>query len=209
MKTEDLIETLVADTRTPAPLTRTVMTAIAIGAVASAVLFQTTLGLRTDVADALAMWRFQLKMVLVAASVGLAAVICVRAGRPQAARPWSLAVPIAVVLAAAIVLELVVTPRADWLPKLLGTNALMCAVTIPALSIVPMLTLMLAMRSAAPASPVRAGGAIGAVSGAIGAALYATHCFDDSPLFVATWYTVGVLPVIMAGALFGRRLLRW
>ena len=42
-----------------------------------------------------------------------------------------------------------------------------------------------------------------------GATLYAFHCFDDSPLFVATWYTLATLVVTAAGALVGRRLLRW
>ena len=47
------------------------------------------------------------------------------------------------------------------------------------------------------------------VSAAAAAALYAFHCFDDSPLFVVTWYALAALPVIALGAAVGHRLLRW
>ncbi len=53
------------------------------------------------------------------------------------------------------------------------------------------------------------GAAAGLLAGAIGAALYATHCPDDSPLFVATWYTLAIGFVVGLGALAGSRLLRW
>ena len=65
------------------------------------------------------------------------------------------------------------------------------------------------LRSAAPASPALAGAAAGLLAAASGAALYAFHCFDDSPLFVVTWYTLAALVVMAIGALAGRRLLRW
>jgi hypothetical protein len=35
------------------------------------------------------------------------------------------------------------------------------------------------------------------------------HCFDDSPLFVATWYVLAAILVVLLGMLLGRRLLRW
>jgi hypothetical protein len=54
-----------------------------------------------------------------------------------------------------------------------------------------------------------AGAAAGFAAGAIAAAIYAWHCPDDSPLFLATWYTIGIAIVTGAGALLGRRWLRW
>jgi len=39
---------------------------------------------------------------------------------------------------------------------------------------------------------------------AAGAALYAFHCFDDSPLFVVTWYVLAVIPVVILGAIAKR-----
>ena len=43
----------------------------------------------------------------------------------------------------------------------------------------------------------------------LAAAIYAWHCPDDSPLFVATWYTIAISMVTAVGFLLGRRLLRW
>jgi hypothetical protein len=39
--------------------------------------------------------------------------------------------------------------------------------------------------------------------------LYASHCTDDSPLFVATWYPIATAVVTAAGALIGARVLRF
>ena len=47
------------------------------------------------------------------------------------------------------------------------------------------------------------------ISGAVAAALYAIHCNDDSPLFVATWYTLAIGLTTIVGSLLGRRFLRW
>ena len=57
--------------------------------------------------------------------------------------------------------------------------------------------------------PFQAGAAAGFLAGAIGAALYATHCPDDSPLFVAAWYSLAIGFVAALGAVAGSRLLRW
>jgi hypothetical protein len=68
---------------------------------------------------------------------------------------------------------------------------------------------LLALRHGAPERPDLAEAAAGVFAGAIGAAFYATHCPDDSPLFVATWYSLAIGLVVVAGKLAGRQLLRW
>jgi hypothetical protein len=65
------------------------------------------------------------------------------------------------------------------------------------------------LRQGAPEHPALAGAAAGLFAGAIGAHLYATHCPDDSPLFVAAWYTLAIAFVVGTGALAGSRCLRW
>jgi hypothetical protein len=40
-------------------------------------------------------------------------------------------------------------------------------------------------------------------------ALYAVNCTDDSPLFVAVWYSLAIVTVSFVGAVAGRKLLRW
>jgi hypothetical protein len=47
------------------------------------------------------------------------------------------------------------------------------------------------------------------VSAGLAATLYASHCSDDSPLFVATWYTIATALVAAIGALAGSRMLRF
>ena len=64
-------------------------------------------------------------------------------------------------------------------------------------------------RKGAPDPPLFSAAAAGLFAGALGAALYATHCWDDSPLFVAIWYPLGIAVSVLIGALAGSRLLRW
>jgi hypothetical protein len=47
------------------------------------------------------------------------------------------------------------------------------------------------------------------LSAGLAATLYASHCTDDSPLFVATWYTISTALVTAIGALAGSKLLRF
>ncbi len=84
-----------------------------------------------------------------------------------------------------------------------------CLESIPFLAAAPLVAVLLALRQGAPEHPALAGAAAGLFAGAIGAAFYATHCPDDSPLFVAAWYTLGITIVIGIGALAGSRVLRW
>ncbi|MFD2143896.1 NrsF family protein [Ancylobacter oerskovii] len=65
------------------------------------------------------------------------------------------------------------------------------------------------MKRGAPEHPAWAGAAGGALAGGLGAALYALHCTDDSPLFVLTWYGLAIGFMTVAGALIGRRTLSW
>jgi hypothetical protein len=65
------------------------------------------------------------------------------------------------------------------------------------------------MRQGAPERPARAGALAGLAAAALAATLYASNCTDDSPLFVALWYSLAALIVMAAGALVGGRLLRW
>ena len=100
-------------------------------------------------------------------------------------------------------------PADAWRGRLIGTNSMVCLTTIPLLAIGPLAVLLFVLRRSAPASPAVAGAAAGAFAAAIGAVIYAFHCFDDSPLFVLTWYPLAALPVIVVSTLVGHRLLRW
>jgi hypothetical protein len=211
MKTEQLLAALVADRTAGArSLTRTLSLALLAGGVISLGLFLATLGPRKDLAPALETWRFDLKLVLVVLALTLAFVLCRALSRPvPVPHPGRYLLPLAALAAAAIAIELAVVPMDAWRTRLVGSNSLICLTAVPAFSLAPLVVLLAMLRSAAPASPTLAGAAAGLLAAASGATLYAFHCFDDSPLFVVTWYTLAALLVAAIGALAGRRLLRW
>jgi hypothetical protein len=112
-------------------------------------------------------------------------------------------------LGAAVVAELVALPTDAWRTNLLGRNALFCLFFVPVLSLAPLTGLFWALRRGAPENPTFAGATAGLAAGAIAAAVYAWHCPDDSPLFLAAWYTIAIAGVSLTGALAGRSWLRW
>jgi hypothetical protein len=211
MKTDELIAALVADHAAPGlSLVRKILLALLVGGLLSLGLFLVILGVRDDFASALATWRFDLKLGVMLLAVVLAFGLCRALARPiTPPHPGRRLLPLLALAIAAIATELVLVPTAAWGTRLIGSNALICLSAIPVLSLAPLAALLAALRSAAPPSPVLAGAAAGLLAAAGGAALYALHCFDDSPLFVATWYTLAAIPVIALGAVAGHRLLRW
>jgi hypothetical protein len=211
MRTDELIAALAADeTPTRGGLGRAMLSALGLGGGVMVLAFLATLGARPDFVIALATWRFDLKLLLVAAALVGALLDCFRLSRPTEAHVWTWPTSLVLaLLATSVTAELAATPTATWATRLIGTNALLCMATIPLLAAVPLVAVLWAMRRAAPASPTKAGAAAGRLAALMGALLYATHCFDDSPLFVATWYPASVGIVALVGALVGRRFLRW
>jgi hypothetical protein len=68
---------------------------------------------------------------------------------------------------------------------------------------------LVGLRHGAPTRPALTGAVAGLMSSGLAATLYASHCTDDSPLFVATWYTVATALVTAIGALAGSKVLRF
>jgi hypothetical protein len=102
-----------------------------------------------------------------------------------------------------------VTPSNEWMSRLVGHNSMFCLRTIPLLAAPMLAALIVALRAGAPMHPALTGALAGAASAGIAAFLYASHCPDDSPLFVATWYPLATLICMGLGALAGRRFLAW
>lgn len=213
MNTDDLIKALAADNATVSPpISRTVLIALAAGLIFAAVHFFSILALRPDFAHAITHDpRFIFKFVF---TLGLgipAALLVLRLSRPdgEAGWPkWLLVVPL-LLLALAVGYEMLSSPMDHWPVLALGSMPGACMKYIPLLSIAPFLATLYALRHGAPSNPAAAGAAAGLVSGAIGAALYATFCVDDSPMFLAIWYVAGMAIVTALGAVIGSRLLRW
>jgi hypothetical protein len=80
---------------------------------------------------------------------------------------------------------------------------------IPLLASSPLVMFITALKTGAPAHPGLSGAMAGLAASSTAAAFYATNCFDDSPLFVVTWYLLAILGVVRAGYLAGLRCLRW
>ncbi len=211
MKTDDFIRALAADRTLGAEPGRGLVLAVAAGFAATAIMFMLVFGIRGDVAAALqTVWfpfKFVVMIALVAAAVHLAIVLA-RPGADPAAAARLLAVP-AVLIGAAVVIELTSVPASGWRPLLVGNNATVCLIAIPLIAVVPLVAILVALRRAAPTAPVLAGSAAGLLAAALAATLYAAHCVDDSPLFVLTWYSLAIAVVVAAGALLGSRVLRW
>ena len=212
LKTSDLIAALAADPKPHGPpLNQRFLLALAVGALISACIFLGLVGPRHDIARALGTLRFDWKFVdtiALAIPTGLAAWRLLRPGADFGGLSWALAIPV-VLLGGSVAMELMMVPGDLWLTKLVGSNALHCLTLIPLLSIAPLAALLIVMRAGAPVSPTLAGAAAGFVATGIAATLYATNCTDDSPLFVATWYTLATAIVVAVGAVVGGRVLRW
>jgi hypothetical protein len=155
--------------------------------------------------------RLLFKLCLAFLLAALSGALIARIARPGAdiRRITLLLAIVPALLAAADLAELLAVPAAEWGQRLVGTNAIFCLKSIPFLAAAPLVAVLLALRQGAPEQPALAGAAAGLFAGAIGAACYATHCPDDSPLFVAAWYTLAIGLVAAIGAIAGRRLLRW
>jgi hypothetical protein len=212
VKTGDLIRALAADSEVhPMPPGRALALALIPGVAIALGLHFAILGLRPDLLTLLGEPRLLFKLCLTILLLGLSRPLVLRLVRPGASvrRAALMLAIVPALLAAANLAELLAVPAAEWGQRLVGNNAMFCLKSIPFLAAAPLVATLLALRQGAPERPALAGAAAGLFAGAIGAACYATHCPDDSPLFVAAWYTLGIGIVAAIGAAAGSRLLRW
>ena len=211
MKTDDLINLLVKDFDPPWDFRSVLAGAVAGGIIITAILFFVGIDFRPDISEAVKSNRFLFKFVVTVSLAVTAIWATLSVGRPGgtlAHRGLALAIAPAL-LACAAVVELLVLPDSQWIPRLVGHNARFCLTLIPLLSIGPLACLLAALREGAPSSPGLAGAVAGLGASGIAATFYAANCTDDSALFVITWYPIATLIVATAGYLIGRKLLRW
>jgi hypothetical protein len=212
MKTDAFIDLLAAD---PPPRWRFqsqfgLMTTC--GVAAAAVTFFLVVGPRHDLSQVMESLRFLFKFVVTLALAVTATGATLRIGDPARTMhrwAWALACAPTLLAGAAVIVEMVTTPNGDWFPRLVGHNAWRCVTLIPFLSIGPLVCLLLALRHGAPARPGLAGAMAGLAASGIAATFYAANCTDDSPLFVATWFSLAALIVTITGYLAGTKLLNW
>jgi len=212
MQTNDLINALKADAAKQAmPLGYAWWVAIAAATIVAAVAFFVLIGPRPDFAAAAHTLRFLLKFIvmltLTVVAFGLLRVLSRPGSNVRGVAYWLVLTP--VLLGAAVVAELFVVPTDQLLTVWWGSNVYVCLTFIPLIGLGPLAIFLVALRHGAPTRPGPAGAVAGLLAGGIAATFYAAHCTDDSPLFVATWYSIAIAGLVVLGAILGRRVARW
>ena len=212
MNTDRFIRTLAADNAyRPRPVSFALMLALLAAAPVTLLMFFAGLGIRPDVMTAMHNPFFCLKFAVTLALAIAAIAVSLHLSRPEASLggfAWLLLVP-AGFLFAGISSEMMLPQRLPMVTRLVGHNSRICMTAIPLMSL-PILTgALIGLRHGAPARPALTGAFAGMLSAGLAATLYASHCTDDSPLFVVTWYTIAIALVTAIGALAGSKLLRF
>jgi hypothetical protein len=212
VETDQLIRTLAADNAHHArPVRHVLALALLAAAPVSLVMFFAALGIRADVMTAMHNPFFDLKFLVTLALAISAIAVSLHLSRPEAVLrgwAWLLVIPVGL-LAVGIAGEMMLPQRLPMMTRLVGHNSRVCMTAIPLLSLPLLAAALIGLRHGAPARPALAGALAGMLSAGLAATLYAAHCTDDSPLFVATWYTIATAMVAAIGALAGSRLLRF
>jgi|HubBroStandDraft_6_1064221.scaffolds.fasta_scaffold87092_2 hypothetical protein len=219
MQTDQLIRTLAADNAHRArPVGFVLMLALLAAAPVSLLMFFAALGVRPDVMTAMHNPFFDLKFAVTLALAIAAISVSLHLSRPEASLRgwgWLLLIP-AGLLVAGILGEMMMPQRMLTMPqrlpmmtRLVGSNSRVCMTAIPVLSLPLLAAALIGLRHGAPTRPAVAGAIAGLLSAGLAAMLYASHCTDDSPLFVMTWYSIAAALVAAIGALAGSRLLRF
>ncbi|MDQ0559722.1 hypothetical protein QO004_001504 [Rhizobium mesoamericanum] len=211
MKTDDLINLLTNDSQVRVRFDRVFVSALTIGIVLSAILLLVTIGIRKNMADAIETPRVIFKLCLTLLLAITATRLAFRIGKPGLSlrsATLMLLLPF-VILIGGIAMELLIVPQNAWATSVKGRFSIFCLFFVPVLSIAPLTAILYSVRQGAPENPGMAGAVAGLAAGGIAAAIYAWHCPDDSPLFLATWYSIGILLATAVGFVLGRRILRW
>jgi len=212
MDTDQLINTLAADNaHRSRPVSFVLTLALLAAAPISILMFVTEMGVRPDVMTAMHNPFFDLKFAVTLALAAAGITISLHLARPEASLRgfvWLLAIP-AGLLVAGISGEMMMPQRLPMMTRLVGSNSKVCLTAVPLLSLPLLAASLIGLRHGAPARPAVAGAMAGLLSSGLAATLYASNCTDDSPLFVATWYTLATAVVTAIGALVGSRVLRF
>jgi hypothetical protein len=167
-----------------------------------------TAGWRPDLSVALHQESFDMKLVFCGVVFAIASVLFSRILCPYDTK-WNCMAPLMLPFAVIVLLasrEVMAAPSFGVAAETWA--APVCMGLIIAFSVLPLVLFLSVARFWAPARPDLAGAAAGLCAGSAGAFAYALHCTHDHPLFVALWYTGGILIVTAAGYVAGR-ILRW
>ncbi|MDR3412423.1 MAG: DUF1109 domain-containing protein [Formivibrio sp.] len=213
MKTDDLISMLATGAE-PIDLhvvERRYAVALAWGAAGAMLLMLLLLRVRPDLAEAVLLAKFWIKLGFVASLVGTSLFAVLRLSLPGARLGKvlpAIALPVVIMWAfAAYTLLSAEAPQRSAL--FFGETWKVCTLLIAMLSVPGFVAIMHAMQGLAPTRPRLAGFAAGLLSGAIAAMIYCIHCPEMEAPFIGFWYLLGMLVPAGVGAWIGPSLLRW
>jgi len=211
MNTDDLIRRLSASPRA-APLQDRRVMALALAAVVLPVaVFLALAGVRHGLGLALSNPVVLAKTLLPLLAFALALPELPRLTRPEGGEETKL-FRLALPLLAALVLFVATLFDPEALESCLEPGwfgVAECLGLISLLSIVPVWAGLRLLRQGAVTAPGFAGALAGFVAGSGVAAGYSLFCTRDNPLFYLVWYSVAIAIATGAGALLGRKMLRW
>lgn len=195
----------------PGVTVRRYATALGWGVFGATLLMAIVLGVRPDLAEAMWLPMFWIKLAFPACLAAGALYAAARLSRPgvQLGRvPAALAAPVLAMwlLAAFTLLNAAAGEREELI---FGGTWNACPLLVALLSLPLFVAAIWAMRGLAPTRLALAGAAAGLLAGSVAALIYALHCEEMELPFLAIWYLLGMLIPTAAGALIGPRLLRW
>jgi len=212
METDQLIRTLAADSpRLARPVSLVLALALLAAMPVSLAMLFVGLGVRPDVMKAMHNPFFDLKFAVTLALAISAVGVALHLSRPEASLrgwAWLLLIP-AGLLVGGIASEMMLPQKLPMMTRLMGSNSRVCLTAVPLMSMPLLAAALIGLRHGAPTRPAVTGAIAGLLSAGFAATLYASHCTDDSPLLVATWYTIATALVAAIGAVVGTRVLRF
>ncbi len=211
MRTDDMLDLLVQDLpNQPKPVRTILLRWWPAAAALAGVGFLALTGVRPDlVAAGLAPTLLKLMLGALIALTAIAGALDL--SRPEvqapAASKWLLAV--VGFLGLIVATDLLRHGLDGWWARLFGKGIVTCLTLVPALAALPLVASLTILRRGATTEPMAAGALAGLASAGLAILAYGLFCNEDSPLFVATWYSLAALIVGLAGATLGRAMLRW
>jgi len=213
MKTEDLITMLATGAGAVAQPAAAQRYAVALGwgAAGATLLVLLLLQVRHDLAQALLLPMFWVKVGFVASLAAGSLFAVLRLSRPGAEINW---VPVALTLPvlgiwAIAAFALIEAEPIERSTLFYGDTWKSCPLLIAVLSVPVFAAVLRTMKGLAPTRPRLAGFAAGLLSGSVAAVVYSLHCPEMGAPFVAFWYLLGTLIPAGVGALLGNAVLRW
>ena len=214
MNTDDLIARLAAAAE-PVPAgpvaPRRFALPLGAGLIAAFVLTALGLGLAEPAAMAVAAG-FWLKLVYGLGLGGVGLVLAAKLSRPGAVVSPVLTAAAPVLAALLLVIglgQLLMADPGARMALLQGGSWTKCSRLILTVAVPVYAGAILAMRGLAPTRPALAGAAAGLAAGGLGSAVYALHCPEYAPAFIAVWYSLSIGLSTLAGAAVGWKVLRW